>query len=180
MPGKPAAFIDRDDTLLDDEGYMSRPEQVKLFPGALEALLALQEAGITLVLVSNQSGVSRGYFDQADVMAIQARMMELLPGVEFASFEYCFHTPDEGCPCRKPQPLMILRAAHRLGLDLSRSVMIGDRVSDVGAGQAAGCKTLFLNSDEALIEEAKPDHAVGSLADGVEWILEELGQGAGA
>lgn len=173
MPGKPAAFIDRDDTLLDDEGYMSRPEQVKLFPGTLEALTALQEAGITLVLVSNQSGVSRGYFDQADVMAIQARMLELLPGVRFASFEYCFHTPDEGCPCRKPQPLMILRAAHRLGLDLSRSVMIGDRVSDVGAGRAAGCKTLLLSRNRKKIAEANPDHAAASLSEGVGWVLEE-------
>ena len=172
MPLKPAVFIDRDDTLLQDEGYMTRPEQVRLFPGTLDALLTFQEAGLTLVLVSNQSGVGRGWFSQGEVRAIQERMLELLPGVEFAALEYCFHLPEDGCPCRKPQPLMILRAAHRLGIDLSRSVMVGDRISDVGAGRSAGCKTLLLSADEELIKEAGPDHAVASLADGVEWVLE--------
>lgn len=171
MPLKPAIFIDRDDTLLQDEGYMSRPDQVRLFPGTLEALKTLQGAGLTLVLVSNQSGVGRGWFSQGEVQAIQERMLELLPGVEFAAFEYCFHMPEDGCPCRKPQPLMILRAAHKQGIDLSRSVMIGDRLSDVGAGRSAGCKTLLLSRDEELIKEARPDHAAPSLAHGVEWVL---------
>lgn len=174
MPGKPAVFIDRDDTLLQDEGYMSRPEQVRLIPGTLEALTTLQDAGLSLVLVSNQSGVGRGWFSLGEVQAIEDRMLELLPGITFEAFEYCFHMPEDGCPCRKPQPLMILRAAHRLGIDLSRAVMIGDRVSDVGAGRSAGCKTLLLSRDEALIAEAQPDHAAPSLAGGVGWILKQL------
>ncbi len=166
-----AVFLDRDDTLLDDESYMSRPEQVRLLPGVHDALLRLQEAGRALVLVSNQSGVGRGWFTERDVAAIQARMLELLPGVTFAGFEYCFHTPDEGCPCRKPQPLMILRAASRLGVDLSRSVMVGDRPSDMGAARAAGCRSLFLSADQAAINEVAPDHAAADLPAGVEWIL---------
>ncbi len=167
-----AIFLDRDDTLLDDEGYMSRPEQVRIISGVPEALARLQDAGLLLVLVSNQSGVSRGWFTEQDVQGIQARMLELLPGISFTGFEYCFHQPNEGCPCRKPQPLMILRAAHRLGIDLARSVMVGDRVSDIGAARAAGCLSLMINGDAEIIAQAKPDKAVVDLAAGVDWLLE--------
>lgn len=175
-PGRPAAFLDRDDTLLVDAGYMSRPEQVVLFPGVHQALLRLGRAGFSLVLVSNQSGVNRGWFSEGDVAAIQARMLELLPGVRFDGFEYCFHRPDENCACRKPRPGLILRAASRLDLDLGRSVMIGDRDSDVEAGQAAGCTTVLLRGDPERAARLGADHSAPDLASAVDWIL---GRGTG-
>lgn len=171
---RPAVFLDRDDTLLQDEHYMSDPAQVRLIPGVHGALLRLVQAELPLVLVSNQSGVGRGWITTAQVAAIQGRMCELLPGVPFAGFEYCFHRPDEGCPCRKPQPLMILRAAARLGLDLGRSTMVGDTPKDVAAGKAAGCWAVQVPLDAASPRAAEADQIVATLGEAVDWILARL------
>ena len=165
-----AVFLDRDDTLLDDEGYMNDPARVRLLPGVADALRRLHRRGLRLVLVSNQSGVARGLITRPQVEQIQRRMCELLAGVQFAAFEYCFHHPDEGCPCRKPAPAMILRAARRLGLDPRRAVMVGDRESDVEAGNAAGCWTVLLaHRDRA--ESTAADHVAPDLGAAADWIL---------
>jgi histidinol-phosphate phosphatase family protein len=163
--------LDRDDTLLADEGHMTDAAQVRLLPGVRQALLRLQRADFRLVLISNQSVVGRGWATPEQVQGIQQRICRLLPGVSFAGFEYCFHRPDESCDCRKPRPGMLLRAARRLDLDLARSVMVGDRASDVLAGQAAGCKTVLLGRAEAGL--CQPDHVAADLAGAAEWILKQ-------
>jgi len=168
-----AVFLDRDDTLLVDEGYMSDPARVRLVEGVPEALSRLQRAGLALVLISNQSGVARGLITAAQVQAIEARLRALLPGVTFAGAEYCFHHPDEGCACRKPAPLMLRQAARRLGIDLARSVMVGDRTSDVGAGAAAGCWTVLIG--EQAEEGPQPDHRAQTLLEAVDWIVTPRG-----
>ena len=167
--GKKAVIIDRDDTVLVDDSYMSRVEQVRLIPGVREALGRLTGAGWDLVLISNQSGVGRGWITRPQVQAIQDRMCELL-GLSFSGFEYCFHRPDERCGCRKPSPAMILRAAERLGIDRDRSVMVGDKAKDVSAGNAAGCWSVLV-SDDPEQAACEPDLTAPDLGQAAEWIL---------
>jgi D-glycero-D-manno-heptose 1,7-bisphosphate phosphatase len=168
MVARRAVFLDRDDTLLVDQGYMNDPARVTLMPGTRDALLRLEDAGLSLVLVSNQSGVARGLVTTEQVQAIQQRMCELLPGIRFDGFEYCWHHPDDGCDCRKPAPTMILRAAERLGIDLARSVMVGDKESDVAAGNNAGCWTVRLCPGDCA---TAADHLAPDLGAAVDWIL---------
>ena len=166
-----ALFIDRDDTILIDESYMSRVSQVRLIPGVREALLRIQQAGYAPVLISNQSGVGRGWITPEQVQAIQQRMCQLLQGVRFAGFEYCFHRPDQQCGCRKPSPAMILRAAASLELSLPRSVMVGDRAKDIQAGSAAGCRTVLVSDDLEQALQCEPDLMAPDLATAADWII---------
>jgi len=164
-----ALFLDRDDTLVHDSGYMSDPTALRLIAGTGEALARLQAASLRLVVISNQSGVARGLVTPDQVAAIQQRLVQMLPEIQFDGFEYCFHHPDEDCGCRKPSPAMILRAADRLQLDLSRSVMVGDKESDVAAGNAAGCWTVRL-APEAV--DTRADHVAPDLTRAADWILQ--------
>jgi D-glycero-D-manno-heptose 1,7-bisphosphate phosphatase len=145
---RPAVFLDRDGTLVREVDYLRAPAELELLAvGA--GLRALAEAGFALVLVTNQSGVARGYLDEETLAAIHSRLAELLAreGVALEGVEYCPHHPEHGappyradCDCRKPRPGMLLRAAERLGLDLARSWTIGDSERDLLAGEAAGLR----------------------------------------
>ena len=139
---RPWLILDRDDTLLDDPGYLSDPEAVKFLPDALEGLERFHRAGWPLVLVTNQSGVGRGYFGLEEVQAVHRRLEEMLAekGVELAGIYLCPHAPQEGCPCRKPETRLAERAASDLGLDLAKSVMVGDKLSDLELGRRIGSK----------------------------------------
>jgi len=145
-----ALFLDRDGTVIVDAGYTRRPEDVRLLDGAAVALAEAASLGYALVVVSNQSGVGRGYFTEAELDRVHARMVELLAehGVALDGAFYCLHAPQEDCACRKPKPEMLERAARELGLDLARSAMIGDKASDVEAGLAAGCAAFLLGEGE--------------------------------
>ena len=139
-----AVFLDRDGTLIVDAVYPKDPERVKLVPHVIEALLELQRRFL-LVIVSNQSGIGRGLITPEEARAVHERVMQVFDreGVRFADAYYCPHAPGEGCACRKPAPGMLLDAAAALGVELARSVMIGDRASDVAAGRAAGVGCLI-------------------------------------
>ncbi len=143
---RPALFLDRDGTLIEDVGYPRDPEGVVLLPGAAAALREARRVGLALVIVSNQSGVARGIISPAEADAVQARVTSLFEdeGVRFDGAYFCFHGPDDGCTCRKPAPGMLLRAAEELALELPASLMIGDKPSDVEAGVAAGCAAVAL------------------------------------
>ncbi len=153
---KRALFLDRDGTLIVDTGYPRDPALVELLPGAIDALRALQ-ASWALVIISNQSGIGRGLIAQHEADAVHARVVELFAqsGVTFAGAYYCPHAPDAACRCRKPAPGLLLDAARDLALDLATSAMIGDKPSDVAAGQAAGvAKSLPYAGDwPALVAE---------------------------
>lgn len=146
MSGDPAVFLDRDGTLIDDVGYISDPEDVRLLPGAADALQALRDAGFRLVVISNQSGLGRGLITQEQADAVHERFLSELQraGARVDAAYYCPHAPDEGCRCRKPLPGLILDAARELGLDLERSVMVGNSEVDVSAGEAAGARAILL------------------------------------
>ncbi len=149
--GRQAVFLDRDGTLIADPGYLRDPDQVKLLPGAAAALAALAERGYLLVLVSNQSGVGRGLITAEEARRVHSRFVALLAeaGVTLDGAYYCPHTPEAGCACRKPRPGLLLDAAREHGIDLRRSVMIGNAESDVGAGTAAGASTILLREDRS-------------------------------
>lgn len=138
---KKAVFLDRDGVIIEQVAYLSAPEQVALIPGAAEALRLIHRHGDLAVVISNQSGVGRGYFTAAAVDAVHARIQELLAaeGEAVDAFYYCPHAPEEKCSCRKPSPEMILRAARRFGIDVGASLMLGDRLSDLECGVNAGC-----------------------------------------
>jgi D-glycero-D-manno-heptose 1,7-bisphosphate phosphatase len=161
----PAIFLDRDGTLMEDTGYVASPDDVRIYPGTAEALAALKARGFHTVIVTNQSGIARGYFTEADYHAVHARLMELLgPGLIDAVY-FCADHPDANSPRRKPEPGMLLEAAHDLALDLARSWMIGDRAGDLEAGRRAGCRTILVRTgegtttDTTLADHVAPDFA---------------------
>ena len=138
-----AFFLDRDGVLIEQVEYIKAPDDVKLVPGAAEALKLIHDNGFLAVVVSNQSGIARGKFTTDELMAVQRRMYELLAerGERIDGFYFCPHDPHvEVCPCRKPRPGMILRAARELDIDVASSFMIGDRPADVETGLNAGCR----------------------------------------
>jgi D-glycero-D-manno-heptose 1,7-bisphosphate phosphatase len=147
MRASPAAFLDRDGTLIEDLHFLGDPERVRLIAGVVPAVVQLRRAGYVLVVISNQSGVGRGLFTETAVEQVNARTRELLlqanAGAELGPFYHCPHAPDAGCSCRKPKPGLFLRAAEEHGLDLGRSIGFGDSERDVQAALAAGCSAAF-------------------------------------
>jgi D-glycero-D-manno-heptose 1,7-bisphosphate phosphatase len=150
---RPAIFVDRDGVILEMVHYLNRVEQVALAPGVAEAIRSINETGVPLVIVTNQSAVARGLLTESGLDAIHARMAELLSarGAHVDAIYYCPHHPDAGegayrrdCECRKPNPGMLRKAAADLGLDLPRSVMIGDHATDIEAGHNAGVARTML------------------------------------
>ena len=160
-----AVFVDRDgviNALVPEPGTAVpespyRPEDVELMPGAAEALQQLASAGVAVVVASNQPAAAKGIASEEDLDAVHSRVVELLGDAAAAveEWRYCRHHPDaidpalRGCECRKPKPGMLLDAARDLGLDLSRSWMVGDADRDVAAGKAAGCRTVLVENPES-------------------------------
>lgn len=150
-----AVFLDRDNTLVFDPGYLSNPVDVQLLDGVAEGLALLVQAGFELVIVTNQAGVARGYFDESAVSAVNAEVVRQLSaaGIPIDAIYYCPYHPEgivepfnQNHPDRKPNPGMLLRASRDLGIDLAQSWMIGDSVHDSEAGKRAGCRTIRIPS----------------------------------
>lgn len=175
-----AVFLDRDDTLIADPGYLSDPAQVKLISGAAPALAALQKMGYLLIVVTNQSGVARGYFTEQQLEQIHHHLKKLLAdeGVYLDAIYYCPYHPEgtvaeyaKESDWRKPQPGMLLQAAKDFDIDLSQSWMIGDSYRDIAAGKRAGCKTILLDTPGKLQvkspEDPEPDKRAVNLREAV-------------
>jgi D-glycero-D-manno-heptose 1,7-bisphosphate phosphatase len=158
-----AAFIDRDGVLNEEREFVHRNEDFVLVPGAIEALRALQDAGYALVIITNQSGIARGLYTEADYLAFTAQMRARLEaeGVRLDAVEHCPHLPDApvaryrlDCDCRKPRPGMLTRAIRALDIDPQASFLVGDRLSDLEAGRAAGVGRCFLVRTGYSLSEA--------------------------
>jgi len=172
---RPGVLLDRDGILNPDIGYPHRIEDAMLFDDAGPALRLLQQAGFSLAVVSNQSGIARGYFGEEEVRAFNASLAEQLTaqGVAMSveQFFVCPHAPAERCACRKPRPGLIHQAADRLRLDLRRSILIGDRDSDIQAGQDAGLKTVLVDR-EGSARPTSADWICRTLLDAATWITQ--------
>ena len=175
--GHRAVFLDRDGTIMEDSNYVGDVTRVVLIAGAAPALKRLQDAGYQLFIITNQSGVGRGYFTREAVEAIHAHLDEYFgsAGVRFDRYYVCPHHPEDNCDCRKPKPRFLIEAAREYGLDLSRCFMIGDRASDIQAGATAGAKTVLVltgGGRETLAkQEAKPDFVAEDIGEAAAWIL---------
>ena len=166
---RPALILDRDGTVIEERHYLSDPDGVVLLPGAGEALREARRLGLDLFLVTNQSGVGRGYFSLDRLGEIHQRLTELLAaeGVELDGIYFCPHTPDDDCPCRKPRPGMIEQAAAENGFDPRRAFVVGDKLCDVDLGRAVGATTFLVRTGygakEAEDPRVRPDHVVDDL-----------------
>lgn len=146
MTNRRALFLDRDGTIIEDVGYARDPRQVRLLPGAGSALAELGGKGFLLILVSNQSGVGRGWITPEQAEQVHRQLLSSLAQreVRLAAAYYCPHAPAEHCRCRKPSPGMLLHAAKEFGLELKDSYLVGDKPSDIDAGSRVGCRTILL------------------------------------
>lgn len=192
--GRPALFMDRDGCLIEEMGYINHPSRVRVLPRTPEAIARLNAAGIAAVMATNQAGIARGYFSTKTLAAVNAELERQLGalGARLDALYVCTHHPTAGeppyretCECRKPKPGLLLRAAAELSLDLSRSIMVGDKPSDVEAGQAAGAATVLVLTGYGRGEweyrrhewTVKPDHVAEDLFDAVEWAMARIGAG---
>jgi D-glycero-D-manno-heptose 1,7-bisphosphate phosphatase len=183
---RPAVFLDRDGTIIEDVGYLARIERLALFPWSVDAIRALNHAGLPVVVVTNQSGVARKYFAESFVHETHRTLDDLLApgGARIDAYYYCPHHPDGKlpeysrlCDCRKPGRALVDRACADLGLDPARSFVVGDTWRDVGLARAVGARALMVRTGAGAIEEQRPpaglaaDAVVDNLAAAASWIL---------
>ena len=179
-----AVFLDRDGTINEEMGYINHPSRFVLLPRTVAAIKRLNDTGVKVVVVTNQSGAARGYFPSSLVEEVHARLRSLLAaaGVHLDGIYTCLHSPQDGCACRKPQPSLILQAARELNIDLSRSYVVGDRHNDIQTGANAGVKGILVLTGYGRGEyehfgrtwNVQPAHIAGDLLDAAEWIIKDL------
>lgn len=187
---RPAVFIDRDGTLTEEVGYVNHPKRLRLLPRSGEAIRRLNAAGMAAVVVTNQAGMARGYFTEEILQAVNDELRAQLAqaGARLDGLYVCPHHPTEGppslrmtCDCRKPKPGLLLKAAADLDLDLTRSVMVGDKPSDLEVAPPVGARSVLVLTGYGLGEweyrrdrlAVTPDHVASDLLDAVEWALKE-------
>jgi D-glycero-D-manno-heptose 1,7-bisphosphate phosphatase len=185
---KPAVFLDRDGTLIDDPHYLDHLDQIAIYPWTADALRLLRRAGFALVVITNQSGVGQGLFPEAFVGEVHARLdVELARGgASIDAWLYCPHHKAStdpryrlACDCRKPKPGLVQRAAADLDLDLPRSVVVGDRWSDIGLARAVGAAGILVETGAGRRQARRPidglraDVILPSLAEAASWIIRE-------
>ncbi len=170
-----AVFLDRDGTIARDVPYCHRVEDFELLPTVPEAIKLLNVSGFKVVVVTNQSGIARGYFTEETLNLIHRKMRDELTryGTWVDAIYFCPHHPDDGCQCRKPRPGLLLDAASELGIDFQLSYVVGDRQIDVEAGRCVGCKTALVTTGPNLgeLEGSAPDHIANDLYEAARWII---------
>jgi histidinol-phosphate phosphatase family protein len=169
----PAVFLDRDGTIMRDVNYCSDAKQVEIFPATAGALQQLKRAGFKIFVITNQSGIGRGYFTEQDYRAVEAEASRQLGSGLIDGSYFCPHEPSAGCECRKPSPALILQAARDHHLDLSRSFMIGDKRIDAECGRNAGVRTILVQTGQEQHETASPvaDWIAADLREAAEMVL---------
>lgn len=187
-----AVFLDRDGTINEEMGYINHLDRFCLLPRAGEAIRLLNQNGLKVVVVTNQSGVARGYFPESLIHQVHQKMEDRLSeeGAFLDGIYYCPHHPDAGelpyrqkCQCRKPETGLIERAVKELGIDCSRSYMVGDRGADIEFGRKIGTKTILVLTGYGKGEweffrdqwKSKPDFVAEDLFNAVQWILQQEG-----
>jgi len=181
---RPAVFLDRDGTVTEEVGYLNHVSRFRLLAGVGEAIGRLNQASVPVIVVTNQSGVGRGYFPEQLVRDVHERLkMELLKvGARLDAVYYCPHVSADECNCRKPRTGMLEQAARELRLDLKSSFVVGDRHSDVELAHRAGARSILVRTgygEGELAWHAKdwarqPEFVAADLLDAVNWILKEI------
>lgn len=162
-------MLDRDGVLMAEKGYLSDPDGVELLPGVVSGLTRLRELGMGTVVVTNQSGIGRGYFGESELRAVNARLRQLLleHDVDVADIYFCPHAPDAACQCRKPATGLVQQAVRDHGFDPEQGFVVGDRRSDIQLGQAIGATTFLTTQGygQKYVNdpETQPDFVVESL-----------------
>jgi D-glycero-D-manno-heptose 1,7-bisphosphate phosphatase len=184
-----AAFLDRDGTLIEEVGYLSRVGQVSLYPWSIDAIRLLNRAGLRVVVTTNQAGVARGYFQEAAVRDVHRHIDSIVTesGARIDAYYYCPHHPEgkvepygRACDCRKPGPGLVDRAARELGVDPKQSFVVGDRWLDVQLARAVGARAVLVRTGYGATEETQPppdvafDVVTDNLMDATGWILRNL------
>ncbi len=151
-----AVFLDRDGTMAPDVHYCRRPEDFELFPYTTKAVGLLNELGFKVIVITNQSGIARGYFTEETLADIHQKMERELAkeGAFVDAIYYCPHHPDDNCDCRKPKPKLILQAAKDFNIDLKHSFVVGDLQMDIDLGKTAGCKAILVGNPSVIIDKA--------------------------
>ncbi len=181
--GAPKRFVilDRDGTINVERNYLSAPAELELLPGAAAGLRAMQDLGLGLIVLTNQSGIGRGYFSLETVNGIHAALTRILAeaGVALDGVFICPHVPGDGCSCRKPQPGLAEQAARELGFDLTEAFVVGDKACDIELGQNCGAKTILVRTgygaETETSRESRPDFVADDLlcaADVIKGILQ--------
>jgi D-glycero-D-manno-heptose 1,7-bisphosphate phosphatase len=181
----PVVFLDRDGAINEEMGYINHISRFRLLPGVAGAIRRLNQAGVKVVVVTNQSGAARGYFPPELVDEVHHRLHDLLAaqGAWVDGIYSCLHGPDDGCLCRKPQPTLLHRAVQDLDLDLGRAFMVGDRYNDLKTAANAGVPGILVltgygRGEQAYLgaaQKAQPAYVAEDLAAAVEWLLPRLG-----
>jgi D-glycero-D-manno-heptose 1,7-bisphosphate phosphatase len=172
--------LDRDGTIIEERNYLADLAQVRLLPGAAAGLRQMQAHGFGLVVITNQSGIARGYFTEAQMTAVHERLRELLAAesIQLDGIYVCPHHPDDHCECRKPRPGLLERAARELNFDVQRAFVIGDKPCDIDLGRACGAKTILVRTGYGAEFEAadtvQADHVVNDLSAAATAILRSL------
>jgi D-glycero-D-manno-heptose 1,7-bisphosphate phosphatase len=180
---RPAVFLDRDGTIAEEVGYLNHVNRFRMFPFVPAAIRRLNEAGFPIVVVTNQSGVGRGYFPESLVATVHELMVQQLAtaGAHLTAVYYCPHTSVDNCNCRKPKSGMLVQAAREHAIDLSRSFLVGDRFGDIVAGDRAGAHSVLVRTGYGLGEltwhakdwPLQPEYVADDLAQAVDWILRQ-------
>ena len=189
MKTRGAVFLDRDGTIIEEVGYLDRPERVVLYPWSADAIRALNRAGLRVVMVSNQSGVARGFFTEAVVDEVHRHIADVLEAgrAHIDAYYYCPHHPDgkvaryaQPCDCRKPGRGLVDRAAREFGIDPAASFVVGDRWLDVALARAVGARGVLVRTGYGATEETRApdglraDAIADNLIAAVSWILGNL------
>ncbi len=180
-------FIDRDGVINKDPGgwtktnYVTDWNDFHFVPGALEALKILKDKGIKVIVASNQAGINKGLYTEAELAKVNSSMLKEIEKTGGAIEEvfYCIHKDEDNCACRKPKPGLLEMAAKKYGIDPKTTYFIGDADTDVSAGKRIGCKTIFVLSGKKSREDVegwadKPDHIFENLLEAVKWITKEI------
>jgi D-glycero-D-manno-heptose 1,7-bisphosphate phosphatase len=179
---RPAVFLDRDGTLIEEAGFLDRLERVRFFPYSVDAVRLLNRAGFALVVVTNQSGIARGFFDDEFVRATHRHISTVLAagGARVDGFYYCPHHPEgtveryrQACACRKPGPGLLLSAAADHQIDLARSFVVGDRASDANLAAAVGAASVLVRTGYGADGESAPTAITANLRAAVSGILRQ-------
>jgi len=168
---RPAVFLDRDGTLIEDKGFLGDPGGVELLPTVVDALRLLAAHHFATIVISNQSGIARGLLDEAEVRSVNAEIVRRLEGdgVAIDGWYWCPHY-DEGCDCRKPEPALLHRAVREHALTLAGAAMVGDRGSDVELGRRVGIPGIVVPGPYPYVGP-EPDLRAGTLLEAAEWIV---------